>query len=117
VAGVPLAVTIPATLTIGLCAGLPFAAILHAASTARPGAEAAGLGMVGTAGTLGGVVTIPLIGLAFSAGHGEAALIALAAVVLLSAAAVPPRHGLNGRAPAHPRSALAGAGRAEPAER
>jgi nitrate/nitrite transporter NarK len=117
VSGVPLYLTIPATFSIGLCAGLPFAAILHAASTARPGAAAAGLGMVGTAGTLGGVVTIPLVGVAFSAGHGEAALIALAGTVLMCAAAVPQRHGLNGRARARPRSALAGAGRAERAER
>jgi MFS family permease len=117
VAGVPIWGTIPATLTIGLCAGLPFAAILHAASTAREGAEAAGLGMVGTAGTLGGVVTIPLVGLAFSGGNGEAALIALAGLVILSAAAVPQRRGLNGRAPARPRSGLAAAAPAERAGR
>jgi MFS family permease len=75
---VPVPLIVVAVVVIGLTAGMPWAVILHAAAVARPRDAAAGVGLVGTIGTLAAVVTIPAFGAAFDSGHQRLALVLLA---------------------------------------
>jgi cyanate permease len=74
---------------LGLTASMPWAVILHAAGVARPHDAAAGVGMVGSGGTLAACASIPLFGLAFDTGHETLALASLAVLAACSVLVLP----------------------------
>ncbi|HTE63645.1 MAG TPA: MFS transporter [Solirubrobacteraceae bacterium] len=96
-AGAPVWLVALAVAGLGLTASMPWAVILHAAGSARPGEAAAGVGVVGMEATLAAVASIPLFGLAFDTGHETLALVCLAVVAAVSTFAVPAGRGLDGR--------------------
>jgi predicted MFS family arabinose efflux permease len=96
-AGAPVWLTALGIAALGLTAGMPWAVILHAAGTVNPDEAAAGIGVVGTLGTLAAVVSIPLFGTAFDSGHETIALAGLVAFTIASILAVPWGRSLDGR--------------------
>ncbi|PTL60793.1 hypothetical protein C7Y72_10445 [Paraconexibacter algicola] len=71
-----------AMVTLGLAAGLPFAAVVDAAARRSPATPGAAVGFVGTTGTLGGLVAIAALGPAVEAGAVREVFAALTVLTL-----------------------------------
>jgi MFS family permease len=87
----PLWVRIAGAATLGLAAGIPFAAAFSGAQALRPDGPGAAIGFINSCATLVIALGTPLVGITFStAGHGRAGFAAIAALWALSAFAVLP---------------------------
>ncbi|HEY4278247.1 MAG TPA: MFS transporter [Conexibacter sp.] len=95
---------------LGLTASMPWAVILHAAGVARPHDAAAGVGMVGSGGTLAACASIPLFGVAFDTGHETLALVCLAVLAACSVLVLPVVRAQEPTLSAATESSLAGLG-------
>ena len=92
----PLPVLALAALTVGLAAGVPFAAVFRGAQRLRPDAPGTAVGLVNAVPNLFVLVATPLVGLSFSLpGDGRLGFVALAAVGFAELALLPPLSSLG----------------------
>jgi len=87
----PLALRVLGAATLGLAAGVPFAAAFAGAQAIRPDAPGAAIGFINSCATLVIAVGAPLVGITFSfAGHGRLGFAAVAVLWAVAALAVLP---------------------------
>jgi predicted MFS family arabinose efflux permease len=81
------ALQVAALLVVGICAGLPFAAVIDRAAVLAPGAPGSAVGFMGTAGTLVGMAGVVLLGVAVDHGATRVMFAGLAVYAGLAAVA------------------------------
>ena len=92
----PLPVLALAALTVGLAAGVPFAAVFRGAQGLRPDAPGTAVGLVNAGPNLFVLIATPLVGLTFSLpGDGRLGFVALAAMGVAGLALLPPASSLG----------------------
>ena len=94
-AGGPVGAAVAAATAVGLGAGIAFAPVVTGTMHLRPDAPGAAVGAVNMWGNLVVLAVTPLVGLAFSAGGGRIAFLAIAALWTAALLSLPGLRGLG----------------------